>query len=191
MNKVRLLKWRFRKNAKIISHVLRCIESGYVDKRELLSISDDKYRHNVSTVVCKLTREGFITSNGSRFICLTDNGRLLLLCYMLDINPSQLVILALLYNNYYKSMKNYARWIVPLMRRELINLLPFYNKDYLSRQIKLLHNANLCAYAYNNDKDCIILTDKAYNMLYKFHDDIIALCEHIMQISYSGEPYAC
>ncbi len=183
MSKVRLLKWRSRRNAKIISKLLGCIESGDINR--FLSMSKD--RHKVSTVICKLIRKGFITRDGSG-LRLTDDGRLLLLCYKLGINPLQLAILALLYNNYYKSMKNSARWIVPLMIRELINLLPFYNKEYLLRQIRMLYNAKLCVYAYNG---CIILTDKAYNMLCIFHDDMISLYEHVMQISYSGEPYAC
>jgi len=200
MNSIIELKWRFRSNAKLIIDILRYIGFEEKDRKELLDViindcNDKKYKHKVSTIICKLINKGLIKineykdSNKRHYLRLTDHGRWLLLCYIFNINPLQLAILALLYNNYHRSVKNEARWIVPLVRKELESLLHFYNKEYLLKQIRKLCNMNLCTYAYDNN--CIILNDEAYGILNKFHNDILSLYRHIMQISdLNGEPYA-
>ncbi len=192
MNSIIGLKWRFRSNAKLIIDILRYIGFEQKDRKELLNAiindyNDKKDKHKISTIICKLINKGLININEYKdpnkryYLCLTDQGRWLLLCYILNINPLQLAILALLYNNYHKSIKNGTRWIVPFMRKELEGLLSFYNKEYLLKQIRKLCNMNLCTYTY--DSNCIMLNYKAYNILNKFHNDMLSLYKHIIQIS--------
>ncbi|MCS7141824.1 MAG: hypothetical protein NZ888_06530 [Candidatus Nitrosocaldus sp.] len=171
------LKWRFRNNARLVEKIVTCIALGQKSKSDLHHLFNDM--HKLSVIMNRLKRYNILSYDACSRYSLTQYGRWLLICYTLGIRPVQLAILALLYNNYHRSIAGNLGWIVPVIRREVERLSVehrVYDGEYAWKQAKALCAIGWCR---RYGRDGIILEDATYEMLKQWHDDIYALYRHL------------
>ncbi|MEM2922898.1 MAG: hypothetical protein QW560_00610 [Candidatus Nitrosocaldus sp.] len=175
-----VLKWRFRSNSRLVEKVITCIGTDSKSKDDLATLFNDM--HKLTVIINRLERCNILQCSNVNVryrYSLTQYGRWLLLCYIFRIRPVQLVILALLYNNYNRSIEKRLEWIVPIIKHEIIRLLSsarVYDEEYAWKQIKILYKRGLCRYY---GRDGVVLEHSTYEMLKGWHDDIYALYEHL------------
>lgn len=184
------LKWRFRNNSRLVMKVITCIGNDSKSKKDLAKLFNDT--HKLTVIINRLKRYNIlqcssIDSSQNKY-SLTKLGRWLLLCYTFRVRPVQLVILALLYNNYHRSITNTLGWIVPVIKHEIKDLsldYKIYDEEYAWKQAKILCNRRLCKYYGRNG---IILEHSTYVMLKEWHDDIYSLYRYVKHIDhYEGQ----
>ncbi len=183
------LKWRFRNNSKLVMKIMFCIGNGSKSKNDLIKLFNDT--HKLTVIINRLRRCNIlhhsIESPKERY-SLTQFGRWLLLCYTLRVRPIQLVVLALLYNNYHRSITNNLGWIVPLIKYEIMRPsldYKIYDEEYAWKQAKALCKRGLCRYYGKNG---IVLEHSTYMMLKQWHDDIYSLYRYVKYIDhYEGQ----
>lgn len=188
------LKWRFRNNSRLVERIITYIGIDGKNKHDLVKLFNDT--HKLTVIINRLKRNNMLhCSNISDTQCkylLTQHGRWLLLCYIFRVRPVQLVILALLYNNYRRSITNDLGWIVPVIRHEIVRILSFdygtYDGEYAWKQARMLCDRGLCRYY---GRDGIILEHSTYEMLKWWHDDIYALYRHVKHKEDGYEGQVC
>lgn len=178
-----VLKWRSRRNSRLVEKVITCIGSDSKSKEDLIKLFNDG--HKLTVIMNRLKRDNIICSS-TNYPCrysLTQYGRWLLICYTFNIRPVQLVILALLYNNYHRSIYKRLEWIVPVIKHEIIKLLAYlsYDDEYAWKQVKILCKRGLCRYY---GRGGIVLEPSTYYMLREWHNEIYALYEHLRSVNH-------
>ncbi|MFN4337123.1 MAG: hypothetical protein ACK4FV_06045 [Candidatus Nitrosocaldus sp.] len=169
--------------------ILTCIGKDSKSKEDLIKLFNDT--HKLIVIINRLRRYNILRSSIENSICrysLTQLGRWLLLCYTLRVRPIQLVILALLYNNYHRSITHKLGWIVPLIKYEITRIsldYKVYDEEYAWKQAKTLCKRGLCRYYGKNG---IVLEHSTYIMLKQWHDDIYSLYRYVKYIDhYEGQ----